>query len=169
MSYLIIEGGGRRKCILLFFLSFKKPLSGQVRIGINSKILNYHSEMELLKFLLHIVRSFGLLGHEGGGLNQEILDTGGLLPVLPNIGEATGLIPSTDFKCPNYSPKGIKEDLVFCNTPNNRSCWFKPNKLWAPKGYDINTDYESSWPDGTHREVFAASTFFFFRRVDNVG
>jgi len=166
MSRLVL-GGGREENIYYFFLSFKKPLPRQVRIGINSKILNYHSEMELLKFLLHIVRSFGLLGHEGSDLNQEILDAGGLLPALPSIGEPTALIPSTGFKCPNYSPKGIKEDLISCNTPNNRSCWFKPNKWWAPRGYDINTDYEFSWPDGTHREVFITSIFF-FRAVDNV-
>lgn len=116
--------------------------------------------MELLKFLLHIVRSFGLLGHESSGLNQEILDAGGLLPTLPSIGGANALIPSTNFKCPNYSPKGVNENLISCNTPGNRSCWFKPNKPWAPNGFDINTDYEFSWPDGTHREVFITSTFF---------
>ena len=123
--------------------------------------------MELLKFLLHIVRSFGLLGREGSDLNQEILDAGGRLPVLPSVGEATALIPSTDFKCPNYSPKGIKEDLISCNTHRNRSCWFNPNERWAPRGYDINTDYEFSWPDGTHREVLITSTFF-SRVVGNV-
>ncbi|RPA94821.1 hypothetical protein L873DRAFT_1700230 [Choiromyces venosus 120613-1] len=115
--------------------------------------------MELLKFLLHMIRSFGLLGHEGGNLHQEILDGGNLLPDLASsVGGANALIPSTGFKCPNYSPGGIKESLISCNTPDNRSCWFKPNKRWAPNGFDINTDFEFHWPDGTHREYWLEIT-----------
>ncbi|CUS12602.1 unnamed protein product [Tuber aestivum] len=114
--------------------------------------------MELLKFLLHIVRTFGLLGHESGDLDQEILDAGGLLPDLPSIGGANALVPSANFECPNYSPGGIEENLTSCNTPSDRSCWFEPNEWWAPSGYGINTDYEFSWPDGTHREYWLEVT-----------
>jgi hypothetical protein len=100
--------------------------------------------MEILKFILHILRSFGLLPAPGNDIEQHV--------ILPTLESATtlGLPP---FECPNFSPSGRREPLIPCNTPGNRSCWFRPNELYAPHGFDINTDYEFHWPDGSNREV----------------
>jgi hypothetical protein len=54
-----------------------------------------------------------------------------------------------DFKCkyPNL------KDYSFCSTYGDRSCWLKssdPKKL----SYDINTNYETEFPEGIVRKVY---------------
>lgn len=101
--------------------------------------------MELIKFLLHFVRSLGFFPSNGDDIQQ------GVIQILPGPESVPEISPQ--FHCPNFSPPGEREPLVFCNTPNNRSCWFKPNEKYAKDGFDINTDYENHWPDGSNREV----------------